>query len=213
MSYLLCGDDNSVLRGHIWREMCPHDLDHTFEVLPGLAGIICDGNFLRVHQWTVNGEFFSNKTHMLIKSFDLLARSGEVEELIGWRRDRPNSLHMEQPTEVPNNNPRAFQSLMNTISWGTFYDGGRGTDLEVGGPRPKLRDKNVHAFNLLCFVARVFDVDNDATASLHSRDNRLPPPRVQSKAGRKEHTLPSPDIDTLCGFPQVLRNLAVLRGP
>lgn len=49
MSNLLCGDNDSVPWGHVWREMGSHDLNQTFEVFTGLAGIIRDRDFLGVY--------------------------------------------------------------------------------------------------------------------------------------------------------------------
>lgn len=58
---------------------------------------------------------------MLVETFDLLAWGGVVEKLIGRRRDSPDGLNMEQPTEVPNDNSAAFQSLVNAIRQGICF--------------------------------------------------------------------------------------------
>ena len=63
---------------------------------------------------------------MLVEPFDLLARGGVVEKLVGWWRDGPDGLNVEQPTEVPNDNS-TFQSLVNAIRQGTYFGRGRMT--------------------------------------------------------------------------------------
>ena len=55
---------------------------------------------------------------MLVKPFDFVTWDGIVKKLISWWRDSPDGLNVEQPTEVANDNPSAFQSLVNGISQG-----------------------------------------------------------------------------------------------
>ena len=115
-------------------------------------------------------------THMIFESCNLLTWGGVVKKLIGWWRDRPDGLNMEQPTEIPDDNSSEFQSLINVSACERFQRGR--DDLEVGGPSSKLGDENVHLFYLLCFVGRAFDVDDDSSIPLHSRDNGLSPARI-----------------------------------
>lgn len=68
---------------------------------------------------------FLGSTYVVVESFYLLTWGGIVKKLIGWWRDGSNSLDVEQPTEVSNNNSGAFQSLVNAISQGIYFRGGR----------------------------------------------------------------------------------------
>ena len=64
---------------------------------------------------------------MLVEAFDLLARGGIMKKPVSWWRDGPDGLNMEQPTEVPYDNPITFQSLVNKISQGTLFSRGKMT--------------------------------------------------------------------------------------
>ena len=119
---------------------------------------------------------------MISESCNLLTWDGVVEKLIGWRRDHPDSLNVEQPREVPNGDPGALQSLMN-VSANEHLQCMR-DDVEVGGPRSKLRDENVDVrlFHLLCFIPCTGNVKNNSSIPLHSGNNSLSSARIQTKA-------------------------------
>jgi hypothetical protein len=58
----------------------------------------------------------SNYTHVLVKPFDLVTWGGVVEKLIGWWRNGPDGLNVEQPAKITDDDPGAFQSLMGLVS-------------------------------------------------------------------------------------------------
>lgn len=50
----------------------------------------------------------SDWTYVLVESLNLLAWGGVMEELVGWWREGLDGLYVEEPREVPNDDPRAF---------------------------------------------------------------------------------------------------------